>query len=272
MTDKASAPSNACDRPSAPRDHQGRVLANEKISSNFWLLRLEVPDFPPARPGQFVQFQCRRTELDQPFLRRPFSIMDRDGDRLDFVYKSIGPGTRFLERLGTGDTLALLGPLGEGFRLDLTSSDNVLTVAGGTGLGGVLYWIKEVARRGISQRFIFGVRRREELPVRFLADLPVELEAVVEDEDGFVTPRLEALAPGYFTRAAVCGPTPMMRAVAEALTPRVERVELSLEEMMGCGFGICYTCPVRAADRDDYYYSACVDGPVFAAERIILGG
>ncbi|MDF1664204.1 MAG: dihydroorotate dehydrogenase electron transfer subunit, partial [Planctomycetota bacterium] len=72
-----------------------------------------------------------------------------------------------------------------------------------------------------------------------------------------------------YDRCCICGPTPMMRAVADYVSGAIPTVEVSLEEMMGCGFGICYTCPVKRSDSE-LFYGACYDGPVFQYESIAL--
>lgn len=250
------------------RDLRARVLANRAISESFWLLRLEARALGAIAPGQFVQVLCRRPQESDPFLRRPFSVLDRRGDAIELLYKIIGPGTERMSAFDAGQPVSLLGPLGRGFTLPEDERPSLI-VAGGTGLGGVGFLARRLAELGRPSRLLYGVRRENELPWAVLDQLEIPVDTIAEDRGGRVTTLIDKLDLSRFGRAYVCGPTPMMRAVGEQLRGAVPWVELSLEEMMGCGFGICYVCPVRKRGAEDYY-SACVDGPVFRDDRVIL--
>lgn len=254
------------------RDARCRVTENAEVSSSFLILRFEAPELGAFAPGQFVQLQARPDDGTAPFLRRPFTVMEQRGGELAIIYKRIGPGTRALAALRPGDELRALGPLGAGFDLDLSPGERALTVAGGTGLGGVVAYLQALAARGAPQRFLYGVRRRDEVAREVIAGLEalgVSVRVVSEEVEGYVTAALADEALESFGRAAICGPTPMMKAVAAALRPTIPRIELSLEEMMGCGYGICYTCPVKRAEGPGYA-SACEHGPVFLDREIVL--
>jgi dihydroorotate dehydrogenase electron transfer subunit len=251
------------------KDLEARVVANDPLSDSFWQLSVEAEGLPIARPGQFVQLRCRDARATAPFLRRPFSVLRQRGARLELLYKVIGPGTRYLAALRPGDGLGVLGPLGRGFADDYSPGDELLVVAGGTGLGGVAALIEAAAAAGARCTLYYGVRRQVELPEARLAELPARIEVVVEEQRGYVTTALAEHSVSSATRAALCGPTPMMKAAAALLRGRVARLELSLEEMMGCGFGICYTCPVPRRGQEGYA-SACVEGPVFDDREVAL--
>lgn len=252
------------------KDIAATVVNNESVSSNYKRLTMRCPGLEESSPGQFVQLLCRLPGSQSPFLRRPMSIMDRRDQDIDIVYKVIGPGTQYLGQLKADDTLQVLGPLGHGFSKMGESGQGVLIIAGGTGLGGVVLLARDLEQRGVRYRLLYGVRHRHEVAKPILDTLKGELDVVVQDEEGFVTDAgFERTDFSAFSEVAICGPTPMMRACAAKLDGSLTKVELSLEEMMGCGFGICYTCPVKRKDGQGYY-GACYDGPVFARELIEL--
>lgn len=246
------------------------VLKNAQVSSSFFVLTLDCPDLPDVSPGQFVQVRCRDAEENAPFLRRPFSVMDQRGSEIDLVYKVIGPGTTHMSRLKAGDTVSILGPLGQGFPSYPVSDSKTLIVAGGTGLGGIYYLAKSLAAQKQPVEILYGVRFRHEIATSLLDSLGLPYQVIVEEEHGYMTDKgLPERILSQYDRCCICGPTPMMRAVADYVTEKVSIVEVSLEEMMGCGFGICYTCPVKRSDSD-LFFGACYDGPVFQYDSIAL--
>lgn len=249
------------------REIAATVVANEQVSSVFRVLRVKAPGFEESRPGQFAQVLCREPGQTAPFLRRPFSIMEREGEEISFLYKVIGVGTGIMARWRVGDQVSVLGPLGRGYGALEEGDGPALVVAGGTGLGGVFALLRELEKRGYPGRLLLGVRCDEELPQILVDSLSIPVQVVVQEREGFVTGPLAELPLEDYGRAAVCGPMAMIRATAALLAERIPVVELSLEEMMGCGFGICYTCPVPRRDGAGYL-AACDDGPVFRAEQI----
>lgn len=247
-----------------------QVLKNEQVSSSFFVLTMDAPELPKVSPGQFVQVRCRDASENAPFLRRPFSVMDQRGSEIDLVYKVIGPGTTHMSRLKAGAEVSVLGPLGKGFPSQPNSDSKTLIVAGGTGLGGIYYLAKSLAAQKQPVEILYGVRFRHEIASSLLDSLGVPYEVIIEEEHGYMTEKgLPERDLSQYARCCICGPTPMMRAVAEYVKTTVPVVEVSLEEMMGCGFGICYTCPVKRSDSEAYY-GACYDGPVFQYEAIAL--
>lgn len=250
-------------------DIDATVSANEQVSSSFFVLTVEAPELPKVQPGQFVQVRCRDSNENAPFLRRPFSVMDQNGAEIRLVYKVIGPGTTFMSRLKSGDSVGLLGPLGKGFQ-ESQGDKKTMIVAGGTGLGGIYYLAKTLVEQGRDVELLYGVRFKAEIAKTLLDSLGLPYRVIVEEEHGYMTESgLPELTLADYSRACICGPTPMMKAVADYLSNDIPIIEVSLEEMMGCGFGICYTCPVKRADSE-LYASACYDGPVFSYEAITL--
>jgi NAD(P)H-flavin reductase len=188
-------------------------------------------------PGQFFML-----EAPGRLLPRPFSLCLAPPGELAFLIDAIGPGTEALCALETGDEIGVLGPLGNGFRLDV---ERPLLVGGGIGIAPLPY-LREAL--GGEVPVLLGFRSAAHAEA---AELLPGAEVVVDPV--LVT---EALQPGHDVLA--CGPEPMLHAVA-ALAPGAQ---LAWEAPMACGYGACYGCVVEI---DGALRRLCLEGPVLAA-------
>ena len=224
-------------------------------------MQLEGPGCAARVPGQFVNIA-----LDGLYLRRPISVCNYDGRTLTLLYKVVGQGTRQMAALGPGRTLELLTQLGNGFSLDVPGR-HMLLVGGGIGTA-PLYWLaRELKARGREVSVVLGFNTAAEI---FYTEAfrPHSDRVLVATMDGtagtrgFVTDAIsrQGLSFDYFY---ACGPTPMLRAVSQALS---QPGQLSLEARMGCGFGICMGCSLPMADGTSK--RVCKEGPVFRKEEL----
>jgi len=264
-----------------PVDVDARIVENRRLSSDYNVLVFHAPSIAAqAAPGQFVMIKTAGTG-DTPLLRRPFSIFEivRGGDGaptgFSILNKSIGTGTSQLYEAAAERSLPVLGPLGRPFAPP--SSGEAWMVAGGVGLGPFVTLAETLQTAGTPARLFYGARTAADL---HCADLfpPLGAQVIAATEDGsrgdrgYITAPLERAL--HETRGDVtlyaCGPTPMMRAVAD-LAARFNRPCLvSLEQVMGCGMGGCYSCVVRVKQPDrPRFVRSCVDGPVFDAAAIV---
>ena len=264
-------------------DLDAEVVSNTRLSPEYNVIRLNAPEIASrALPGQFVMVRPQ-IGLD-PLLRRPFSIFEilRD-DRgrpsgLSLLNKQVGAGTGRLYRADPGDRIGCLGPLGKPF-VPVSPPEDAWLVAGGVGLAPFATLAEALAELGTPMTLFYGARTAEALYyASFFEKLGARLVLATEDGSrghrGRVTEPLgEALADrsaGQPLTIYACGPTPMMRAVA-AIGERASRpVFVSLEPVMGCGMGGCYSCvvPVRRADTS-HFVRSCLDGPVFDGTAIV---
>ncbi len=266
-------------------DVAAEIVGNTRLSSDYNVLSLSAPDLArAARPGQFVM--VKTTPGLDPLLRRPFSIFEilRDAagapTGFSLLNKRVGVGTGRLYAAEAGSRLDCLGPLGRPF-VPVDPPAEAWMVAGGVGLAPFATLAEALAARGTPMTLFYGARSGADL---YCADLFERLGArlVLATEDGTrgvrgrVTDPLAAALSERAGRAVTvyaCGPTPMMRAVsalgAEAGVP----VFVSLEQVMGCGMGGCYSCVVRVrADGRDRFVRSCLDGPVFDGSAIVWDG
>jgi dihydroorotate dehydrogenase electron transfer subunit len=212
-----------------------RVVASELIGP-YTLLRVDRGGIDPGIPGQFFML-----EAPGRVLPRPMSLCLAPPGELGFLFDAIGPGTRALAELEPGDELGILGPLGNGFDLDV---DAPVLVGGGIGIAPLPY----LSERLGGPPAVLGFRTEHHAEA---AELVPNAEVVIEPT--LVT---EALPSGRDMLA--CGPEPMLEALA-AIDPGAQ---LAWEAPMACGYGACYGCVVQIGGR---YRRLCVEGPVLEA-------
>ena len=272
-----------------PIDVAARVIANRPLSSEYNILALAAPAIAAAAaPGQFVML--KPGSGTDPLLRRPFSVFeilrDPHGDAtgLTILSKRIGPSTSLIYGARDGDHVGCLGPLGRPFTI-VDPPSEAWMIAGGVGLAPFATLAEDCLGRGVKPTLFYGARRAGDLHYAdWFADRGVDVRAATEDGSagarGFVTAPLgQALAAlGSSADAGpsiyVCGPTPMMRAVADLAGRHGHDVEVSLEQTMGCGMGGCYSCvvPVVQAGRAPHFVRSCLAGPTFRASTLAWEG
>ena len=211
------------------------VVANQQVGA-YTLLRVKRGGIDPGAPGQFFML-----EAPGRLLPRPMSLCFAPVGELVFLIDAIGPGTKALCALDAGDRLHVLGPLGNGFRLDVGQP---LLVGGGIGIAPLPYLSEALGRPPA----VLGFRsaRHAEAAV-LLADAQVCVEPTLVTD--LIEPGPDILA---------CGPEPMLAAIRE-LAPEAQ---LAWEAPMACGFGACYGCAVEIGG---VLKRLCVEGPVLNA-------
>jgi dihydroorotate dehydrogenase electron transfer subunit len=212
-----------------------KVVGSERIGL-YTLLRVNRGGLDPGSPGQFFML-----EAPGRVLPRPMSLCLAPPGELAFLFEPIGPGTRALADLEAGDEVHVLGPRGNGFRLDV---DRPFLVGGGIGIAPLPFLSQALN----TPPALLGFRSAEHAEA---ASLLPHAEVVIDPT--LVT---DVLPTGYDILA--CGPEPMLEAVA-ALAPGAQ---LAREAPMACGYGACYGCVVEVDGR---YKRLCVEGPVLAA-------
>jgi dihydroorotate dehydrogenase electron transfer subunit len=290
----------------AARPHRGtielesaRVLRHTRFDGGQYVLRLEAPRCAArATPGSFVHLRCD----DSLPMRRPLSIMRAHAAEgwIELLYKVVGRGTRLLGTRRPGDTLSLLGPIGRGFE-PRSQRPRVLALGGGVGIPPMVFLaerLHEQRSAGWKPLVLMG----SEIPFPFqprpsrivvpgiapdvIAALPLLDEWGIASRlasksgfpgchDGFVTDLardwLRSLDASQHSEVEIfaCGPTPMLRAVAQLAHEFGLPCQVSLEEYMACAVGGCAGCTVRVLTPDGpAMQRVCVDGPVFEAAAV----
>ena len=250
----------------------GKIVTQEQIGTGIFSLWLQAEEIAgEARPGQFVSLYCRDGSR---LLPRPISLceIDKAQGRLRLVYRIAGKGTEEFSRLRQGDTIEVMGPLGNGFPLEEARGRKVLLMGGGIGIPPML----ETAR-GISgeKQIVLGYRDERFLEEEFRKEGTV----YVATEDGSAGTRgnvLDAVREEKLTADVIfaCGPTPMLRAVKQYAAENDIACWISLEERMACGIGACLACVCQSKEVDGHSNvhnkRICKDGPVFKASEVEL--
>ncbi|MEO8482542.1 MAG: dihydroorotate dehydrogenase electron transfer subunit [Acidobacteriota bacterium] len=267
-----------------PVDVLAEILSNTRLAPDYNVVTFRAPQIADmAAPGQFVMVRCAQG-LD-PMLRRPFSIFEhvRDAEGrivgLSILNKRVGAGTSRLYDVTAGERLSVLGPLGRPF-VPVPPPEEAWMVAGGVGLAPFASLAEALAERGTSATLFYGGRSARDIYYEdFFTRLGIRLVVTTEDgsrgEKGRVTAPLEreltARGPGSTNLTIyACGPTPMMRAVAGVGAASGRRVFVSLEPVMGCGMGGCYSCVVPVQQGAGHHFvRSCIEGPVFDAHSLV---
>ena len=229
-------------------------------------LRSQQP-LPDIEPGQFVQ--VRVDGSPSTCLRRPISIHDVDygQNEITLLVQQVGEGTRHLAAAHEGDTINMVLPLGNGFTLP-EKGEKCLLVGGGIGIAPLYYFAKVLNAKGVRPALLLGGKSESDL-IR-LADYQSLGETFVTTEDGslgekgFVTQH-SVWQKQCFDKIYVCGPKPMMKAVAKLAAEKNVWCEVSLENLMACGLGACLCC---VEDTVDGHVCVCKEGPVFNTRRL----
>lgn len=255
-----------------------RFITNVWESSGLIRMDLAVDHPAPFLPGQFAMLNLAG---ERPFVfSRPFSILAGGENTLSFLYRVVGRGTAALAALKAGQEVTVLGPLGCAFpRPDEVPDTPAILIAGGVGLPPLHNWLARYGRPG--DLGFFGGRDGGDIPWELLAgrwqvsvDNQRELPAGQQAWHGVVTD-LVAQYPGLqdeLPRVVMsCGPIPLLKAAAALAAERGWSCHVSLEEHMGCGYGVCKGCVVPVHDSSAVGWrnaTCCEEGPVFAAEDI----
>ena len=234
------------------------IKSNEQIAKNVYRMLL-AGDTTGILPGQFVNIR-----VAGQFLRRPISVCNITDGLLTIIYKVVGVGTEAMSQLHIGTQLDILTILGNGY--DLTKAGNQpLLVGGGVGVPPMYMLARQLREAGKKVRVILGFNTKDEVfyeeEFRALGcDVTVTTVDGSHGVKGFVTNALDGKQSYYYT----CGPLPMIKALLQAAGTNGE---VSMEERMGCGFGACMGCTIQTTQGPK---RVCKEGPVFAAEELLL--
>lgn len=239
------------------------LLSNRKVTEDYFVLRLQAEDqLVDINPGQFVQLRVDGSNTT--FLRRPISIYDIDTKKntIDLLIKIAGDGTSKLSSLVAGDMLSIIYPLGNSFTIP-GKDEKVLLVGGGVGVAPLYFAAKTLKECGIEVEFLLGYRSYNQVIdlERFskIGKVYLTTEDGSTGHKGLVIDHPQLLS-GDFDRIYCCGPDPMMKAVAAIAMKDNIHCEVSLENLMACGIGVCLCC-IEETVRGNL--CTCTEGPVF---------
>ena len=245
------------------------IVSQQCIGTDIYDMVLSFPKgAKEARPGQFIAMYC---EDGTKLLPRPISIcgIDAEAGTLRVVYRIAGEGTRLFSQMKAGDSLEVMGPLGNGFTM---KDKKAIIVGGGIGIPPMLELTKQL---DCEKTVVLGYRDELFLKEEFeaCADVAVATEDGSAGMKGTVIDAIEAAqVSGEIIYA--CGPMPMLKALAEYADAHGMEAQISLEERMACGIGACLGCICKTKEKDHHTNvnntRICKDGPVFDAKEVVF--
>jgi dihydroorotate dehydrogenase electron transfer subunit len=261
------------------------VISNVEVMPGVYLMWIEAPDVAgSAWPGQFITVRCGDYTL-----RRPFSVHQVSSREFAILFRVTGEGTLWLSQRQKADRIDILGPLGNGFRVD-PSAGNLLMVGGGIGIAPLAFLLQYASSRH-RITFVHGATTAAQLYVEHSQPPAVNYEGVrfiSVTEDGSMGRKgmVTDILPDFLDAADqtyACGPVNMYKTMALTLNssplkredkgegekqsiPKLRKCQVSLEVRMGCGFGACYGCTINTRKG---LKRVCRDGSIFELGDII---
>lgn len=223
-----------------------------------------------AQPGQFINI---RVDNDFPLLRRPFSVFNVDGNKISIVFNVIGRGTKMLSRKKVEDTIDVLGPCGNNFLSFMDGDyDTAVFVAGGIGVAPFPFFTKRVKSNKKVVTFLGG-RNKELIIKKGLSNVKVSTD---DGSEGFHGTVLDLIKDDFTknnygkVRFFTCGPTRMMKALADFAKEIGSECYASLETDMACGIGLCQGCNIEVIGGEKKYNLVCKEGTIFETKTVKL--
>ena len=260
-----------------PKQVLAKLVEKEEVIKGIYKFSVKASEIvEDAKPGNFIEI--RVTDQVEPFLRRPISIynLDRKNGILELIFQVKGKGTELLSRKEVGDKIDIIGPLGYGtFKTD--KFNKLAVIGGGIGIFPLYELSKEAKAEKKEVHCYLGFRNKD------LVMLEKEFEEVTDSlvittDDGSYKNKgfaieylMEDMKKEHYDCIYACGPLPMLKAVQKYANENNIECQISLEEKMGCGLGVCLGCAVKTAkspkDAPEYFH-VCKGGPVFNARDV----
>ena len=252
---------------------KSKILSNINISSDFYEMTISWSSEKKIKdplPGQFLS--VRVTENIEPLLRRPFAFSNYDSinKTIKFIYKKRGKATDLLSKMNNSYSLDLIGPLGNSFKKP-ENNKNAIILAGGIGLGPMLYLNTFLKDLGVKTNFIFGSRTKGQIPIHKELQNPDTIICTDDGSAGFkgnVLDYLKKIDKKYINNSIIyaCGPTPMLKASHNFAIKNEICCSVSMEQIMACSVGACMGCVIKVKSG---YARVCKEGPVFNSKDIV---
>ncbi len=242
------------------------VIKNKEIAKEYYELVFTWKEENAPKPGQFLTLKPEGL----PLLRRPFAFSGYKNGEASIIYKTVGDASIEFSKLREGETVSVLGPLGVPFS---TPEKRPLLVAGGIGLGPMLFTANYYKEIGLNPVLLIGARDKNLIPK---GELAKGVETIICTDNGSmgfkgnIAQYLESEGKKYLsgTEILACGPHIMLKACHSLGVNYNLECQVSLEEMMACAVGACYGCVVETI-HSEKYKRVCKDGPVFNSREII---
>ena len=260
-----------------PKQVFAQLVNKEQLTKDIYKFSVKAEEIVKlSKPGNFIEI--RVTDQVEPFLRRPISIYNLNEEKgiLEFIFQVKGRGTKMLSKKEIGDKIDIIGPLGFGtFKFD--GNKKIAIIGGGIGVFPLQELAKQAKKSNIEVDTYLGFRNKEYVVLeKEFKEVSDKLIITTDDgsygEKGFAIKFLEdELNNKNYDCIYACGPLPMLRAVQKMSIDKKIECQISLEEKMACGLGVCLGCAVktsRSTKEAPEYWHVCKGGPVFNARDV----
>ena len=260
-----------------PKQIHAKLIKKEEIIKDIYKFSVKAPEIVEnSKPGNFIEI--RITEGIDPFLRRPISIynLDKENGILEFIFQVKGKGTEILAKREEGKDVDIIGPLGHGtFKFE--KYKNIAVIGGGIGIFPLYELSKEAKQNDIKVNCYLGFRNKDFVMLekefeKVTDNLTITTDDGTYKEKGFAIDYLiKDIENEKYECIYACGPLPMLKAIQKYANENNIDCQISLEEKMACGLGVCLGCAVKTAkspkDAPEYWH-VCKGGPVFQAKDV----
>ena len=260
-----------------PVNIKAKLISKEELKPDIFKISVQADEIvKEAKPGHFIEI--RVNDDIEPFLRRPISIhnMDREKGILEFIFQVKGKGTTILSNRKEGELIDIVGPLGYG-PFKYSKSENMAVIGGGIGVF-PLYELAKCAHSENKNVNVYLGFRNKDLVVLEEEFRQVANNVTITTDDGSYAEKGFAIdflkkdvEEGKIDSIFACGPLPMLKAIREYAIEKNIPCQISLEEKMACGLGVCLGCAVKTATSPKEapeYWHVCKAGPVFQAKDV----
>ena len=260
-----------------PVNIKAKLLKKEELTPGIFKFSVQADEIVnTAKPGNFIEI--RVNDDIEPFLRRPISIynMEKEKGILEFIFQVKGKGTTILSKRNEGELIDIVGPLGFG-TFKYSSYENLAVIGGGIGVFPLYELAKNAKNENKNVNTYLGFRNKDLVVLEDeFKQVSTQLTITTDDgsysQKGFAIDFLKKdIEAGKIDSIYACGPLPMLRAVRELALEKNIPCQISLEERMACGLGVCLGCAVKTAKSSKEapeYWHVCKAGPVFQAKDV----
>lgn len=260
-----------------PINIKAKLISKEELKHGIFKFSVQADEIVnTAKPGNFIEIRVNNDI--EPFLRRPISIynMDKENGVLEFIFQVKGKGTTILSERKEGKLIDIVGPLGYG-TFKYSNYQNIAIIGGGIGVF-PLYELAKNAKNDNKNVNIYLGFRNKDLVVLENEFKQVSNNLIITTDDGSYSQKGFAIdflkkdiEDGKIDSIFACGPLPMLKAVQKLAIEKEIPCQISLEEKMACGLGVCLGCAVKtsaSSKENPEYWHVCKAGPVFQAKDV----
>lgn len=260
-----------------PVNVKAKIIAKEELIPGIFKFSVQADEIVSiAKPGNFIEIRVNNDI--EPFLRRPISIynMDKENGILEFIFQVKGKGTSILSERKEGELIDIVGPLGYG-TFKYSNYENLAIIGGGIGIF-PLYELSKNAKNENKQVNVYLGFRNKDLVIlehefnQVSNNLTITTDDGTYGKKGFAIDFLKQdIENGKIDSIFACGPLPMLKAVRALAIEKNIPCQISLEEKMACGLGVCLGCAVKTSNsssENPEYWHVCKAGPVFQAKDV----